>query len=133
MNTLLKQRRESADMFHKGNRPELAAKEEAEIKIIEAYLPSAPSARGVRRCGGRRHIRNGRQFSQADGPCDESRPSQTAGKRIDGKALSELVKTKLPAWLLSQFPRRYSGRFRWPLRADSQAWLGPTAFSVRLA
>jgi uncharacterized protein len=44
MSTLLKQRRESAEMFHKAGREELAAKEEAEIVIIESYLPSTPSA-----------------------------------------------------------------------------------------
>ena len=42
LNTLVKQRRESADMFRKGNRPELADKEEAELKLIESYMPSAP-------------------------------------------------------------------------------------------
>src|ERR1700676_795765 len=44
LNTLVKQRRESADMFRKGNRPELAEKEEAELKLIESYMPSAPSS-----------------------------------------------------------------------------------------
>jgi len=34
-----KKRQESIESFKKGNRPELAAKEEAEIKIIEKYLP----------------------------------------------------------------------------------------------
>src|SRR5258708_39919689 len=43
LNTLVKQRREAADMFRKGGRPELAAKEDAELKLIEAYMPSAPS------------------------------------------------------------------------------------------
>src|SRR5579863_4837476 len=43
LNTLIKQRRESADMFRKGNRPELADKEEAELALIETYMPSAPS------------------------------------------------------------------------------------------
>lgn len=36
---LAKQRRDSADQFEKGNRPELAAKEMEELKIIETYLP----------------------------------------------------------------------------------------------
>lgn len=35
----VKQRRESIEMYIKGNRPELAAKEEAEIKALEVYLP----------------------------------------------------------------------------------------------
>ena len=43
LGTLIKQRRESADMFRKGNRPELADKEEAELKMIEAYMPAAPT------------------------------------------------------------------------------------------
>src|SRR5437016_7607392 len=43
LNTLIKQRREAADMFRKGNRPELADREEAELKLIESYMPAAPS------------------------------------------------------------------------------------------
>src|SRR5258707_6357814 len=43
LNTLVKQRREAADMFRKGGRPELADKEDAELKLIESYMPSAPS------------------------------------------------------------------------------------------
>jgi len=43
LTTLVKQRRESADMFRKGNRPELAEKEEAELRLIESYMPSAPT------------------------------------------------------------------------------------------
>ena len=39
MQTMIKQRRESIEMFVKGGRPELAKKEEAEIKIIERFLP----------------------------------------------------------------------------------------------
>ena len=40
---LSKQRKDSAEQFEKGNRPELAAKENAELKIIEAYLPQMAS------------------------------------------------------------------------------------------
>src|SRR3977135_1185613 len=43
LNMLVKQRRESADMFRKGNRPELADKEETELKLIESYMPAAPT------------------------------------------------------------------------------------------
>src|ERR1700682_6788940 len=39
LNTLVKQRRESADMFRKGGRLDLADKEEAELKLIESYMP----------------------------------------------------------------------------------------------
>lgn len=38
-----KQRKDSIDQFTKGNRPELAAKEAEELKVIEAYLPQMVS------------------------------------------------------------------------------------------
>ena len=36
---MAKSRRESVEMYRQGNRPELAAKEEAEIAVIEVFLP----------------------------------------------------------------------------------------------
>ncbi len=41
LTTLIKQRRESVESFTKGDRPELAEKERAEIGMIEGYLPQA--------------------------------------------------------------------------------------------
>ena len=49
LTTMLKQRRESVEQFRKGNRPELAAKEQAEIVLIEGYLPKAAGEDEVRR------------------------------------------------------------------------------------
>ncbi len=43
MQTMIKQRQESAKMYRDGNRPELAEKEELEIKIIEGFLPKQMS------------------------------------------------------------------------------------------
>lgn len=37
---MVKSRREAADLYRQGNRPELAAKEEAEIRVIESFLPA---------------------------------------------------------------------------------------------
>jgi uncharacterized protein YqeY len=36
---MTKSRRESVELYKQGNRPELVAKEEAEIAVIEAFLP----------------------------------------------------------------------------------------------
>ncbi len=36
---MIKQRQESAELYQKGGRPELAAKEQAEMEIISGYLP----------------------------------------------------------------------------------------------
>src|SRR5438270_6776374 len=43
LNTLIKQRTESAEMFRKGGRAELADKEEAERVLIESYMPAPAS------------------------------------------------------------------------------------------
>src|SRR5690242_20802721 len=41
LSTLIKQRKESADQFRKGGRDQMADKEEAEITLIESYMPKA--------------------------------------------------------------------------------------------
>jgi len=41
---MVKSRRESVELYTKGNRPELAAKEEAEIAVIETFLPAQMDA-----------------------------------------------------------------------------------------
>lgn len=41
LRSMVKTRRESIAMYVQGNRPELAAKEEAEIAVIERFLPAA--------------------------------------------------------------------------------------------
>ncbi len=40
ISTLIKQRRDSVEQFRAGGRPELADKEEREIVLLQAYLPS---------------------------------------------------------------------------------------------
>ena len=44
VSALVKQRRDSIEQFTTGNRPELAAKEQAEIEVLETLLPPAASA-----------------------------------------------------------------------------------------
>ncbi len=39
-NSMIKQRRESIDMFTKGNRPELAKAEQEEIEVIQSFMPT---------------------------------------------------------------------------------------------
>lgn len=48
MQTMIKQRLESADVYKKAGRPELAAREEAEIEIIKRFLPQQMSEAEIR-------------------------------------------------------------------------------------
>lgn len=95
MNTLLKQRREAAELFRKGNRAELAAKEEAEIGIIEGYLPSAPSRQEMEAAVQEAIAETGATSAKQMGAVMKAAQTKLAGKRVDGKALSEFVKQRL--------------------------------------
>lgn len=95
MNTLLKQRRESAELFRKGGREELAAKEEAEIGVIESYLPSAPTAAELEEAVAAAIRETGAKSAKEMGAVMKAAQAKLAGKRVDGKALSELVKQRL--------------------------------------
>jgi uncharacterized protein YqeY len=103
LSTLLKQRRESVDSFTKGNRPELAAKEQAEIAMIEAYMPQAAGEDQIRNI-----VTNAIAQLTANnggtkpGPRDMGAAMKVVqqhiladGLRADGKLVSELVKSEL--------------------------------------
>jgi uncharacterized protein len=95
LNMLVKQRRESADMFRKGNRAELAEKEEAELKMIEAYLPSAPTDAELDDALAAALTETGATSIKQMGVVMKATQAKLAGKRIDGKALSDRVRAKL--------------------------------------
>ncbi len=95
MSTLIKQRRESADMFRKGGREELAAKEEGEIQVLQSYLPAEPSAAEMEEAVAGAIAEVGGASQKQMGTVMKAANARLAGKRVDGKALSELVKSKL--------------------------------------
>lgn len=95
MNTLLKQRREAAELFRKGGRDDMAAREEAEIGVIESYLPSAPSEQELEAAVTAALAETGATSQKQMGAVMKAAQAKLAGKRVDGKALSELVKQKL--------------------------------------
>src|SRR6202171_6107626 len=95
LNTLIKQRRESADMFRKGDRPELADREEAELKLIESYMPAAPSDFEIEAAIDAAISETGVTSAKQMGVVMKAVQSKLAGKRVDGKALSETVSARL--------------------------------------
>jgi uncharacterized protein YqeY len=95
LTTLIKQRHESADMFRKGNRPELADKEEAELKMIEAYMPAAPTEAEIDAAIAAAMAETGVTSLKQMGVVMKAAQAKLAGKRVDGKALSDRVRGKL--------------------------------------
>lgn len=95
MNTLIKQRSEAADLYRKGNRPELAEKEEAERKVIEAYLPAAPNEEELNAAVDQAISETGATNAKQMGLVMKAAQGKLAGKRVDGRALSEKVKARL--------------------------------------
>ena len=95
LGTLIKQRREAADMFRKGDRAELADKEEAELKLIESYMPAAPSEQEIDDAIAAAMTETGATSSKQMGLVMKAVQAKLAGKRVDGKALSEKVKARL--------------------------------------
>ena len=95
LNTLIKQRREAADMFRKGNRPELADKEESELKLIESYMPAAPTEAEVDEAIAAAMFETGVTSLKQMGAVMKAAQAKLAGKRVDGKALSDRVRSKL--------------------------------------
>ena len=103
LNTLLKQRRDSVEQFRKGNRPELADKEEAEIGIIDAYLPQAAGEEQIRTVvrGAIEHLTKD-AGGQRPGPKDIGPAMRVVrqrlladGIRADGTLVNEIVKAEL--------------------------------------
>lgn len=95
LNTLIKQRRDSIEMFRKGNRPELAEKEEAELKLIESYLPAAPNDAEVETAIQGAMDETGVTSLKQMGVVMKAAQAKLAGKRVDGKALSDKVRGRL--------------------------------------
>jgi hypothetical protein len=101
LTTLIKQRRDSIEQFTKGNRPELAEKEAAEIVVIEEYMPKAAGEEDLRRLvtSTVAELRaQGAQLSSKDmGTVMKAVQAkiQASGLRADGRLVSEMVKAAL--------------------------------------
>lgn len=95
LGTLIKQRREAAEMFRKGGRLELAEKEDAELKLIESYMPAAPSDQEIDDAIAAAMSETGVTALKQMGVVMKATQAKLAGKRVDGKALSEKVRARL--------------------------------------
>jgi len=95
MKSLVKQRAEAAEMFRKGGRPELAEREEAESRLIESFLPAAPSDEEMEAAIAAALEETGITSLKQMGVVMKAAQAKLAGKRVDGKRLSDKVRAKL--------------------------------------
>ncbi len=95
LNTLVKQRRDSIDMFRKGGREDLAVKEEGELKIIESYLPASATDEDIDAAIAAAMTETGITSLKQMGQVMNAAKAKLAGKRVDGKLLSDRVRSKL--------------------------------------
>jgi len=103
LGTLINQRKDSVEQFTKGNRPELAAKEASEIKLIEAYLPQSAREDEIKALvAGAVAQATANNSGTKPGPRDMGSVMKLIqakiaadGLRVDGKVVSELVKAAL--------------------------------------
>jgi uncharacterized protein YqeY len=95
LKSLVKQRVEAAEMFRKGGREELADKEDAERKIIEAYLPASASEEDIENAVTAALAETGATAAKQMGIVIKAAQAKLAGKTVDGKILSEKVKARL--------------------------------------
>jgi uncharacterized protein len=95
LRTLVKQRGDSAEQFRKGKRDDLADKEEAEIRIIELYLPAGASAEEVDAAVASAIQETGATSAKDMGKVMKATMAKLAGKNVDGKQVSEKVRARL--------------------------------------
>ena len=95
LNSILKQRKEAADMFRKGARAELADKEEAEFKILESYMPAGATDEEIEAAIAAAIADSGITSIKQMGLVMKAAQAKLAGKRVDGKAMSDKVRSKL--------------------------------------
>jgi uncharacterized protein YqeY len=95
LKSLIKQRTEAAEMFRKGGRPEQAEKEEAERALIETYLPAAATNEDIEAAIDAALAETGVTSLKQMGVVMKAAQARLAGKTVDGKALSEKVRSRL--------------------------------------
>jgi uncharacterized protein YqeY len=95
MTTLLKQRREAVEQYQKAQRQDLADKELREISIIEGYLPKALSPNETAKVVDDVIRQTGASSPKDMGNVMKAVMARLAGQAVDGKQLSDLVRSKL--------------------------------------
>ncbi len=93
--SLVKQRRDSIEQFTAGGRQDLAAKEAAEITILETYLPPSVTTEELEAVVNEAMAETGAAGPKDMGKVMKAAMAKLAGKTVDGKKLNEMVRARL--------------------------------------
>ncbi len=92
---LVKQRRDSIEQFTKGGRVDLADKEQAEIAVLDAYLPASASDEEIAAAVTAAVAETGATTAKDMGKVMKAAMAALAGKTVDGKKVNEAVRRSL--------------------------------------
>jgi len=95
LQTLVKQRRDSAEQYRQAGRQELADRETAEIAMIESYLPAAVDEATIARLVDETITEVGATSAKEMGQVMKGVMAKLAGQTVDGKIVNQLVKARL--------------------------------------
>lgn len=95
VSSLVKQRRDSIEQFTAGGRTDLADKERAEIAVLESYLPPSVAPEELEQAVMRAIADTGASGPKDMGKVMKAVMAALAGKTVDGKQVSEMVRKKL--------------------------------------
>lgn len=96
---MVKQRRDAIDQFRAGGREDLAARDEAEITLLNTYLPPAADLSAIEAAVDAAIAETGAAGVKDMGKVMKATLARLAGVTVDGRLVSETVKTKLTAKL----------------------------------
>ena len=95
LQTLVKQRKDSIEQFSRGNRPDLAQREEAELRILQEYLPEPVATDEIQRVVKQAISELGVSDPRDMGKVMKAVMGKFSGRLVDGKTVSDLVRASL--------------------------------------
>ena len=95
LQSLVKQRRDSIEQFAANGRTELAEKEQAELAVLEEYMPQAATPEEIAAAVEEAARETGASSMKEMGALMKATLAKLQGKNADGKMVSEAVKARL--------------------------------------
>ena len=97
LQTLVKQRKDSIEQFSKGGRLDLVQREEAELRILQEYLPESVATDEIQRVTKEAISQLGVSDPRDMGKVMRVVMAKFSGRLVDGKTVSDLVRASLIA------------------------------------